>query len=322
MSGSVLALAGGVGGARLARGLAAVLPPEALTIVVNTADDFEHLGLSISPDLDTVMYTLAGLADEARGWGLRDETWRFMEALERLGGPGWFRLGDADLATHVERTRLLASQSLSEVTAGLCRRLGVRHAVVPMSDATVRTVVRTVEGALAFQDYFVRRRAEPACLGIAFEGLDQAAPSAGFLRALEAADLAAVVVCPSNPWLSIKPILDLPGVRARLAARRVPVVAVSPFIGGRAVKGPAAKLMHELGGRASPGGLAAFYGALLDGLVIDEADAAEVCTGAHAPALRATRTLMRGPADAARLAREVLALARELATGAVRSLPA
>ena len=269
----ILALAGGVGGARLANGLAQRLAPRELVVAVNTGDDFEHFGLLVSPDLDTVMYTLAGRSDAERGWGLAGETWRFMDALEALGGDAWFRLGDGDLATHVVRTaRRRAGETLSAVTTDLCRRLGVRHEVVPMSDDPVRTIVHTAEGPLAFQDYFVRQRCEPAVAGLVFRGAAEARPSPGLDAALARADLGAIVICPSNPWLSILPILEIPGVRERLRERRVPLVAVSPIVGGQAVKGPAAKIMRELGVEASAIGIAEFYGDLLDGLVIDGID--------------------------------------------------
>lgn len=303
----IVALAGGVGGARLANGLAAVLPPSELTVVVNTGDDFEHLGLAICPDLDTVTYTLAGLNDRERGWGVQGESWAFMHALKRLGGEDWFLLGDQDLATHVLRTEALrAGRTLSEVTAEFARRLGIGAAILPMSDDPVRSVVETDEGALPFQHYFVRRRCEPRFTGIRFECAEQASPAPGVLTALESPALEAIVICPSNPVLSLGPILAVPGIRERLAARRVPAVAVSPFIGGEAVKGPAAKIMTELGLKAEAATLLSFYEGLIDGLVTDRGDARPPC-----PAL-ATDTLMRDDADQARLATEVLEFARSL----------
>jgi LPPG:FO 2-phospho-L-lactate transferase len=269
----ILALAGGVGGARLALGLAEVLSPANLTIVVNTGDDFEHLGLHVSPDLDTVMYTLAGINDTAQGWGIAGETWSFMGALERLGGETWFRLGDRDLATHVTRTRALrAGQSLSSVTAMLCAKLSVAHPVAPMSDDPVRTVVHTDDGSLAFQDYFVRRRAEPRVKAISYEGAAGARIAPAFDAALRDPALEGVLICPSNPYLSIAPLLALPGVHAALTQRRVPVVAVSPIVGGRALKGPAAKIMRELGAEPSALAVAAHYRGLIDALIFDQAD--------------------------------------------------
>jgi len=271
----ILALAGGVGGAKLAKGLADVLPAEGLLVAVNTGDDFEHLGLHVSPDLDTVIYTLAGISDPGRGWGLAGETWNFMQALQALGGDTWFQLGDRDLATHIERTRRLrAGESLSAVTAQLCSRLGIRHRVVPMSDDPVRTMVHTPDGLLAFQDYFVRQHAEPRVIEVEYSGAERARMTPALRAALDSGFLEAVVVCPSNPYLSIAPILALPGVREALAGRRFPVVAVSPIIGGRALKGPAAKIMRELGKEPSSLEVARFYRGLIDVLVIDHADAA------------------------------------------------
>ncbi|MBB5708156.1 2-phospho-L-lactate transferase [Sphingopyxis panaciterrulae] len=304
----IVALAGGVGGAKLAAGLAAILPPGNLTVVVNTGDDFVHLGLAISPDIDTVTYTLAGLNDRTQGWGLADESWHFMSALERLGGAQWFRLGDNDLATHVERTRRLRRETLSAITADFAKRLGIRQHIIPMSDDRVSTMVDTDEGELAFQDYFVRRRCEPRFRGIRFDGLGDALPSTGLIAALEDPALEAIVICPSNPLLSIEPILALAGVDKALRHRSVPLIAVSPFIGGEAVKGPAAKIMRELGLVPTPAAVAARYDGLLDGLVIDHADAA-----ASAPEglrLLVTDSLMRDAPDQARLAQEVIQFAR------------
>jgi|KBSSwiStaDraftv2_1062776.scaffolds.fasta_scaffold109408_3 LPPG:FO 2-phospho-L-lactate transferase len=269
----IVALAGGVGGARLARGLIDVLTRNELAIAVNTGDDFEHLGLHISPDLDTVMYTLAGINDPVQGWGIAGETWNFMQALEQVGGETWFRLGDRDLATHVERTlRLRANESLSAVTQHLCSRLGVQHRVMPMSDDSVRTILHTRTGPLAFQDYFVRNRAEPAVTHIEFAGAEYATMSPGLLDALDDPALEAVIICPSNPYLSIAPILAVPQMRAALEQRRVPTIAVSPIVGGRALKGPAAKIMRELGYEPSALTVAQFYRGLIDALVLDRSD--------------------------------------------------
>jgi LPPG:FO 2-phospho-L-lactate transferase len=307
----IVALAGGVGGAKLAHGLAMVLKPADLAIAVNTGDDFRHLGLHVSPDLDTVMYTLAGLNNPVQGWGLEGETWNFMEATARIGGETWFQLGDQDLATHVERTHRLERESLSAITADLCRRLGVKHAVVPMSDEAVRTLVETDAGRLAFQDYFVRLRCAPKVRRLMFQGARQAKPSAGVKTALKSARLQAIVVCPSNPFLSIDPILAVPGIKAALKERRVPLVAVSPLIGGQAVKGPAAKIMGELGMPTTPAGIARHYRGLLDGLVIDRADESLTAALGKLPVL-VTDTLMKGPDDKRRLAAEVLSFARRL----------
>ncbi len=310
-TGAIVALAGGVGGAKLAHGLAAILDLGRLTVAVNTGDDFEHLHLPVSPDLDTVMYTLAGRANPETGWGVAGETWSFMDALAGLGGATWFRLGDRDLATHVMRRGLLNDgKTLSEATQILCAALGIRHKIVPMSDRAVRTVVETDEGALPFQDYFVRRRCEPRVASFRFDGIESAAPAPAFREALADPALEAVVICPSNPYVSVAPIIEMPAVAAFLDARRVPVVAVSPIVGGAAVKGPAAKMMAELSVEASARGIARHYGARIDGLVIDTADAA------LAPAIRAlgaavhvTGTVMRSDSDRAALAQETLAFA-------------
>ena len=270
-----LALAGGVGGARFADGLAGVLPADRLTVAVNTADDFEHLGLRISPDLDTVTYTLAGIENPLTGWGRADESWAALEALGAIGGETWFRLGDRDIALHLLRSAMArAGRPLSEIAAELAQALGVAHPIVPMSDQPIRTVVHTAEGALAFQDYFVRRGCAPAVTGFAFEGIAAAAPAPGLAERLANPGLAAVLIGPSNPYVSIAPILGLPEVAAFFARRPVPTVAVSPIVGGAAVKGPLAKMMGELGAEVSAAGVAAHYGASIDGFVIDRADAA------------------------------------------------
>ena len=269
----IVALAGGVGGARLAVGLAALLPPERLIIVVNTGDDFEHLGFTVCPDLDTVMYTLAGLANPQQGWGRADETWSFMETLGQLGGETWFRLGDRDLAVHVARTQSLArGESRSDVTRALCRKLDVEHAVVPMSDESVRTFVQTDVGELSFQEYFVRRRCEPAVSAFRFAGSENAKVPRVLRDLFDAVQVEAAIVCPSNPYVSIAPMLALSEIRDWLERRTFPVVAVSPIIGGDAVKGPAAKMMRELGLAASASAVAEHYGALVDGWVIDRRD--------------------------------------------------
>jgi LPPG:FO 2-phospho-L-lactate transferase len=311
----ILALAGGVGGAKLARGLADVLAPHELIIAVNTGDDFEHLGLHVSPDVDTVVYTLAGMNDPLQGWGLAGETWGFMQALDTLGGETWFRLGDRDLAMHVERTRRLRSgETLASITRELCARLGVRHGVVPMSDDRVPTIVHTDQGPLSFQDYFVRRRAEPVVSRLEFFGADRARMADAIGRAASSESLAAVVICPSNPYLSIAPILAVPGVRSVLEDRRVPAIAVSPLVGGRALKGPAAKIMFELGHEPSSLEIARFYRGLIDVLVLDHADEAladDVRALGITPLV--TSTVMRMPQDRTDLASQVVALARATA---------
>ncbi len=310
---SVLALSGGIGGAKLALGLQGILAPGGLTVVVNTGDDFEHLGLAISPDLDTTLYTLAGLASPELGWGRAEESWNFMGELDRLGGEVWFRLGDKDLALHIERSRRLAAgESPASIAAYLAGRLGVATHIVPMSDDRVRTVLETEEGTLGFQHYFVRRRCEPAVRGIRYQGAEQARAATRALEGLRGSGFAAAVICPSNPYLSIDPILAIPGWRAGLAARKVPVIAVSPLIAGEAVKGPTAKIMRELGLEVSPLTVARHYAPLIDGFVLDEADAG-LADEFDVPVCVAP-TLMRSLADKERLAREVLAFALGLRT--------
>jgi LPPG:FO 2-phospho-L-lactate transferase len=308
--GAVLALSGGIGGAKLALGLSRVLPPERLIVVANTGDDFEHLGLAISPDLDTLMYTLAGLSDPERGWGRRDETWTFMTALAALGGETWFQLGDGDLATHVERTRRLAAgETLSAITEDFCRRLGIAARIFPMSDDRVRTRVRTPDGWLDFQDYFVRRRCAPEVSELAYNGATQARPHPAFMVALADPRLRAVVICPSNPYLSVDPILALPGVRDALKTRAAPVIAVSPIIGGRAVKGPTAKMMRELGLPVTAAAVAQHYDGLVDLFLVDHSEG-EITL----PNMRVATAaiLMTTLADREALAKAVLAFADEL----------
>ncbi len=309
---SVVALSGGVGGAKLALGLSRVLPADELLIVANTGDDFEHLGLCISPDIDTVMYTLAGLANQEFGWGRQDETWSFMETLATIGGATWFRLGDRDLAVHIERTRRLrAGETLSGITADLCRRVGVGPRVLPMSDDPVRTKLRTDEGWIDFQDYFVRQRCEPVVHELSFHGAETARAHPDFLTALSDPALKAVVICPSNPFISIEPILAVPGVRAALADCAAPVIAVSPIIGGRAVKGPTAKMMAELGTKPSASAVARRYSELIDGYVVDFADMDQVA--AIGPKVTLGQTMMSTLADREALARTVLGAAAVLA---------
>lgn len=307
----VIALSGGVGGAKLALGLNRILPPGKLTVIANTGDDFEHLGLSISPDLDTLLYTLAGLDNRETGWGRSGETWNFMTALAALGGAAWFRLGDKDLATHVERTRRLhAGETLSAITTDFCRRFGVAARILPMSDDKVRTRVATDEGRLDFQDYFVRRRCEPRLSSIAFDGAGEARPHPEFLAALGDPSLRAIVICPSNPFISIEPILALPGVTRALRAARAPVVAVAPIIGGRAVKGPTAKMMHELDIETSAAAIARRYGDLIDAYIVDPLDAAR-CMDLDITIVPA-KALMETLADRENLARVTLETADQL----------
>ncbi len=320
----ILALAGGVGGARLARGLVQVLAPDELTIIVNSGDDFEHLGLHISPDLDTVMYTLAGINDPQRGWGIANESWNFMESLARLGGETWFQLGDRDLATSVERTRRLRDkQSLSEVTEFLCRRLDIQHSVAPMSDEPVRTRVHTTKGVLDFQDYFVRQRAQPTVVRLEYAGAAAARTSPALRTCLDNPALRAIIICPSNPYLSIAPILAIPGVRDAISGRHVPSLAVSPIVGGRALKGPAAKILRELGKSACAIEVARFYEGLVDGLVIDHVDA-NLCDAIAQTGIKplVTATVMRDAPHQRQLAQDVVRFAGQLNVPAKRSVSA
>jgi LPPG:FO 2-phospho-L-lactate transferase len=294
----IVALAGGVGGAKLAHGLAQILPPEDLTVIVNTGDDFEHLGLSICPDLDTVCYTLAGLANSETGWGRENETWNTISSIEKLGGPNWFRLGDQDFGTHIERTRRLKDgQSLSQITKGFCKAWGVKQTILPMSDSPVRTIVDTDEGELAFQEYFVHRHCEPRVKGFRFDGVEGAQPTIGAREAIESAD--AIVICPSNPWVSIDPILKVLALTSQK-----PIVAVSPIIGGKTVKGPAAKMYAELGIEPSALAVAKHYRNLLSGFVLDSKD--KQLSDKFEGKILVTDTLMNSPADRARLAMDVL----------------
>jgi LPPG:FO 2-phospho-L-lactate transferase len=311
VDGPILALSGGVGGAKLALGLYRVLPRNTLTVVANTGDDFAHLGLMVSPDLDTLLYTLSGNDNPELGWGRVGETWTFMAALEALGGETWFRLGDGDLATHVERTRRLnAGERLSAIMDDFRRRLGIAARLLPMSDDPVRTRLRTPEGWLDFQDYFVRLRCAPVISELAFAGAEKARPHPDFLAALADPGLRAVVICPSNPFISVDPILAVPGIRAALRDCPAPVVAVSPIIAGKAVKGPSAKMMAELGLPVDAAAVAAHYRDVLDLYIADEADAAAVA-GLDIPVVL-TRTLMQSLADREALARAVLAAADRL----------
>ncbi len=309
-----VALCGGVGGAKLALGLSHVLQGDNLTIITNTGDDFEHLGLHISPDLDTVMYTLAGLANSAQGWGRAGETWQFMSALRAIGGEDWFQLGDLDLATHIERTRRLnKGQPLSLITRYLCAALGVTATVLPMSDAPLRTIIQTPEGKLAFQHYFVRDKCAPRVTGFSFTGSETATPAPGVLEALGASDLGCIIICPSNPFVSIDPILAVPGIREALRAASAPVIAISPIVGGQAIKGPTAKMMHELGIPQTALGVASHYKGLLDAYILDQADAGLAPQMAlDGVKLLLAQTVMRSLEDRVELARSVLDFAAKL----------
>jgi LPPG:FO 2-phospho-L-lactate transferase len=308
----VVALAGGVGGAKLAHGLALTGLNERLSVIVNTADDFELMGLHISPDLDTVLYTLAGLANPETGWGIAGDTFATLDAIKRYGGPDWFWLGDQDFATHILRTdRLRRGETITTVTRELARALDVHPAILPMCDSPVATLVRTTEGTLDFQDYFVRRHHESHVLGVAFSGIENATMTNEVVEALQRANT--VVLCPSNPIVSIGPILAVSGVRDRLRSVQVPIVAVSPIIGGKALKGPADHMLETLRYEVSSAGVAEIYRDFLTGIVIDEQDRD------LAPriedlgiAVHVTDTIMRSDDDRQRLADETLSFAERI----------
>jgi LPPG:FO 2-phospho-L-lactate transferase len=297
----VVLLSGGVGGARFARGLQDVLAPGALTVVGNVGDDVEVLGLHVSPDLDSLLYALGGLNDEERGWGRAGETWRTLESAAAWGGEDWFRLGDLDLGLHLVRTRALRrGEALSGVTAQLAGRIGLETRIVPASDDPVRTIVDTPAGRFPFQEWFVARRHGDEVDAVEFEGAEAARPAPGVLEALAAAD--ALLVAPSNPYVSIAPILAVPAVRAALVSRRVRCVAVSPLVGGRAVKGPADRMLSRMAGGTEPRHVTRCYEGLIDALVVDHADAP-----AEAPVpLVVTATLMTDRDAARRLAADAL----------------
>jgi LPPG:FO 2-phospho-L-lactate transferase len=311
----VLALAGGVGGAKLAAGLEAVLPPGDLTVVVNTADDFDLWGLRVCPDLDTVMYTLAGIANPDTGWGIAGESFDTLGMLARYGEDTWFKLGDRDLATHILRTfRLRAGEPLTKITADLSAALGVKSAILPMCDEPVATVLETPDGPLEFQEYFVRRGQKDEVLGVELRGVEDARPSNAVLEALAGADL--VIFCPSNPVVSIGPILAIPRMRKALASSSAPKIAVSPIVGGRALKGPADRMLGSLGHEVSAAGVARMYEGLVDGMVIDKVDEGER-PDIEALGLRvlATDAIMRAAPERARLAREVLGFGSGVVSG-------
>jgi LPPG:FO 2-phospho-L-lactate transferase len=309
----IVALAGGVGGAKLAHGLAGILPPENLTVVVNVADDFELYGLTICPDLDTVMYTLAGIASPETGWGIAGDTHHCMESLVQLEAPAWFRLGDRDLATHLARTRRLwDGETLTQVTRHLSGSLGIKAGILPCTDDLLRTIVETAEGDLEFQEYFVRRKCEPAVRGFSLRGVEAALPAPEFLAALDRAD--AVVLCPSNPLVSLGPILALPGVREKVADANA--VAVTPIIGGKAVKGPLAKMLRELGREPSAVEAAREYRSLVRGFVLDIEDA-HLAGEIEILGMKTevTDTLLRDEECRRNLAAQTLRFARTLAAG-------
>jgi len=312
-----LAITGGIGGAKLGLGLINLLRPEQLSLVVNTADDFEHLGLHVSPDVDTLMYTLAGVNNTETGWGRRDESWNFMKSLAELGGETWFALGDRDLAVNVERThRLRQGQTLSQVTAAFCEALGVAHEILPMTDDPVSTRVLTTRGEMSFQDYFVRERCEPAVTGFRFDGVDRARLNPRIASSLDSPELAGVILCPSNPFVSLGPILALPGMLERLQACPAPVVAVSPVVGGSAIKGPTVKMMTELSLPNSATWVAEHYRSFLDGFILDRVDAGLVAeVESLGMRTRVINTVMVTLEDRIELARECLDLLNSFDAG-------
>ena len=307
----ILALCGGVGGAKLAYGLNAILPAGALSIAVNTGDDFSHLGLHISPDIDTVLYTLAGLNNTELGWGVAGETWAMMQQLSLLNGETWFRLGDKDLALHLVRTQLLAAGlSLTQVTNHLRQQLNISAEIVPMSDDPVRTIVTTKEyGELPFQHYFVKHQCQPTVTAIAFNGASTASINPQMLALLDDPELAQIIICPSNPLLSIDPILALPSMRDKLAAHREKVFVVSPLINGQAIKGPTAKIFQELNYALDQSSIASLYQQLAQHIVIDSSDTDELNTLAPAFAditFHHSNTLMKTNDDKIALANFLL----------------
>jgi LPPG:FO 2-phospho-L-lactate transferase len=309
---TVVALCGGIGGAKLAHGLYQALDAGALSVIVNTGDDFQHLSLQISPDLDTVLYTLGGRSDMERGWGRADETWQFMEALAEIGGDQWFNIGDADIAMHVWRTHWLQwGKTLSTFAQHVAKHFDIDANIIPMTDDTVSTWISTADGLMPFQHYFVKERCEPELKGIHFEGAAQAKPPIGAVAALSDPRLAAIIICPSNPYLSIDPILAIPGMKDAILAAPCPVVAVSPIISGQAVKGPTAKIMTELGFHPSWETVARHYDGLIDGILIDEGEPSST-TGDSRLSVESAPILMKSLEDRRRLGQTVLAFAHSL----------
>lgn len=300
---------GGVGGAKLVLGLCHALPPRHVTAIVNTGDDFTHLGLAISPDIDTLLYTLSGKADTARGWGRAAETWNFKDAVRSLGGADWFALGDGDLALHVLRTHLLRTNArLSTIVADFASAWGIGAKILPMSDDPVATIVDTGEGELEFQHYFVRRRCEPTVHAGRFTGANAASPAPGVIESITDPNCHAILIAPSNPFLSVDPILAIPAIRQALLETRVPIVAVSPLVGGTAVKGPTAKIMRELNMEVSAAAVARHYTGIINAMLIDERDPPASHEIKHARA----DTLMHTLDDRIRVARAALNLANSL----------
>ena len=310
----VLALTGGVGGAKLGLGLAQRLSPDQLAFVVNTGDDFDHLGLRICPDLDTLMYTLSGESNTEQGWGRRNESFACLDALAALGGEAWFRLGDRDLAVHLQRTQALRNgASLTAATKLLNDALGVRHSVLPMSDDPIATIVETTDGPLSFQNYFVRDRCAPAVTGFHFDGAAHARVNVALEEWLDHNPIDGIIICPSNPFVSVDPILQVPGMTDLLRRTTAPIIAVSPIVAGLAIKGPAAKMMDELNVPRTAAAVAEHYGDLLDGFVLDDGDAAlRVVIEARGVVCHVTNTIMVTLADRIALADHCLALINRL----------
>jgi LPPG:FO 2-phospho-L-lactate transferase len=307
---SIVALAGGVGGAKFVDGISKLVGSGELTVIVNTGDDFNHLGLKICPDIDTICYTLAGLANPETGWGRCGETWNAMETISRLGGPDWFQLGDLDLGLHLERSRCIQQGlTLSQVTLQICQAFAIKDRVIPMSDAEIPTLLLTDEGELSFQEYFVKRNCEPKILGIHFRGIEYAKPAPGVISAIQTADM--IVFCPSNPWVSLDPILTVPGIRNAVMVKK-PVIAISPIIGGRTVKGPAAKMFEEHGIKPSAFAVAEHFKEMLAGFVYDEVDK-KLDNKIKELGIKTftTNTLMETQMDRVRLADEVINFASE-----------
>lgn len=308
---SYVALSGGIGGAKLSLGLAQLLG-DRLTVIVNTGDDFEHLGLYVCPDIDTTLYTLGGVMNPQTGWGRSGETWSFMQTMTALGGPAWFNLGDRDLAIHVDRTnRLRSGATLTGITTHLAEKLGVAVRILPMTDAPVRTIVEADSGTLAFQEYFVRDQCRPTVRRIRYDGATAARITSQVAQALAAPDLAGIIICPSNPWLSIDPILAVAGMREAMRASGAPVIAVTPIVGGKALKGPTAKIMAELGITPSARSVASHYGELIDGFVLDAQDEQE--TDEMLRPVTVTNTVMQTLEDKVALARHCLAFCERIA---------
>jgi LPPG:FO 2-phospho-L-lactate transferase len=316
VSARVTVLTGGVGGAKLVHGLGLVMPPDQITAIVNTGDDFRHLGLPICPDIDTLLYTLSGKANRAQGWGREGESWSFMDALLSLGGPDWFKLGDGDLALHVLRLSGLADGATqSQITARFAQAWNIGMTILPMSDDPVATMLETSAGVLDFQHYFVRERCVPAVRRIWFDSAARASAAPGVIDAITGADI--ILIAPSNPWLSVDPILSVPQIRQALDEAHAPVVAVSPLVGGKAVKGPTAKIMQELGLDCTNEAVARHYGTLLDAMVINQGDAP---AGGALPCAQ-TPTLMLSDEDRARVAAFTLDFGKKIKLDGYRSHP-